>query len=201
MSARDNILRRVRDALQVESERPPAPAASAIWPPIGDLEARFREEFTALRGEIIESLPEFLAGFAKIATDGSDVFTALCRRAVTDAPTERGGYNNASVREADLGVTTCECLVAQTGSVVLTCRSAEERALSALPPVHLVVARRSQIVPDLDAALALLRRRYDGGLPGMVAVISGPSRTSDIEKVLVMGAHGPKRLALYFAGD
>ncbi len=182
MSARDNILNRVRDAVRTLAPRPPEPSASPIWPPVGDLEARFREEFTLLRGEVVESLPEFLAGFAKIATDGSEL----------------AGVGNAPVREADLGVTACECLVAQTGSVVVTCRSAAERALSALPPVHLVMARRGQIVLDLDAAIAVLRRRYDDSVPSLVSVISGPSRTADIEKVLVMGAHGPKRLALYF---
>ncbi len=182
MSARDNILQRVRDAVRAPAPRPLAPAANTIWPPLGEAEARFREEFMALKGEIIESLPEFLAVFEKIATDGSEL----------------AGKGNATAREADLGVTACECLVAQTGSVVVTCRNAEERALSALPPVHLVVARREQIVPDLDAALALLRARYGGDFPNMVSVISGPSRTADIEKVLVMGAHGPKRLAVHF---
>jgi len=94
-------------------------------------------------------------------------------------------------------VTACECLVAQTGSVVVTCRSAEERALSALPPVHLVVARREQIVLDLETAIGVLRRRYGGSFPSLISVISGPSRTADIEKVLVLGAHGPKRLAVH----
>ena len=181
MSARDNILNRVRDAVRTKAPRPPEPSALPIWPPVGDLEARFREEFAALRGEIVESLPEFLAGFAKIATDGSVL----------------AGAGNANVREAGLGVTACECLVAQTGSIVVTCRSAEERALSALPPVHLVVARRAQIVLDLEAAIGVLRRRYGGGFPSAISVISGPSRTADIEKVLVLGAHGPKRLAVY----
>lgn len=182
MSARENILNRVRDAVRVTAPRPPEPSSSPIWPPIGEAEARFREEFTALRGEIVESLTEFLAGFAKIATDGSEL----------------AGVGNATVREADLGVTVCECLVAQTGSVIVACRSADERALSSLPPVHLVVARRSQIVLDLDGALGVLRQRYGDGFPSTVSVISGPSRTADIEKVLVLGAHGPKRLALHF---
>ncbi len=182
MSARDNILNRVRDAVRTKAPRPPEPSAAPIWPPMGEAEARFREEFTALRGEIVESLPEFLAGFAKIATDKSEL----------------AGSGNVPVREADLGVTSCVCLVAQTGSIVVACRSAEERALSALPPVHLVVARRSQIVLDLEAAIGVLRKQYGGGFPSLISVISGPSRTADIEKVLVLGAHGPKRLAVHF---
>ena len=175
-AARENILTRVREALRTSAPRPPMPAGSTIWPPVGDLETRFRQEFTTLKGEIIESLPEFLAGFPKIATDGTEL------------------AGNASPREADLGVTGCECLVAQTGSIIVS----RHRVVSVLPPVHLVMARREQIVPDLDAAMALLRQRYDGHWPSTLAVISGPSRTADIEKVLVLGAHGPKRIALHY---
>jgi L-lactate dehydrogenase complex protein LldG len=100
--------------------------------------------------------------------------------------------------EADVGITGCDCLVAQTGSVVVSARSAGGRALSVLPPVHVVLARRDQLVPDLDAAVRLLRNRYDGHWPSFLSVITGPSRTADIEKVLVLGAHGPKRIVLHF---
>lgn len=183
MSARENILRRVRAAIQTPAPRPPEASPGPIWPTVAELEATFREEFTALCGEMVESLREFLAGFRKIATDGSLL----------------AGPGNASVREAELGVTQCECLVARSGSVVVSCRSPEERALSVLPPVHLVVARRSQIVLDLEAAFALLRKRYGEHWPSAVAIISGPSRTADIEKVLVLGAHGPRRLAVHLS--
>jgi L-lactate dehydrogenase complex protein LldG len=89
--------------------------------------------------------------------------------------------------------------VAQTGSIIVSTRASGGRALSVLPPVHLVIARRDQIVPDLAAAFTLLRQRYDDHWPSALSLVTGPSRTADIEKVLVMGAHGPKRLALYFA--
>ena len=71
--------------------------------------------------------------------------------------------------------------------------------MSVLPPAHLVLARRDQIVPDLASAMTLLRQRYDGHWPSALSVITGPSRTADIEKILVFGAHGPKRLLIYFA--
>ena len=189
--ARDNILQRVRAALRVEAHRPPAPASTPIFPPIAEPEARFREEFAALKGEFIENaekLGVFLNGFPKIATDGSELAGKMV------------GEANGGVRECDLGVTSCDCLVAQTGSVVVSTVSAGGRALSVLPPTHLVIARRDQVVPDLATAMALLRKRYDRHWPRALTVITGPSRTADIEKILVMGAHGPKRLALYFAG-
>jgi len=189
--ARSNILNRIRVALRTEAPRPPAPTETPIWPPAGDHETRFREEFVALRGELIDGadkLPEFLKPFERVATDGSE----LVRLAVGDG--------NASVREADIGVTGCDCLVAQTGSIFISTRSAGARAWSALPPVHLVIARRDQLMPDLAAAFVLIRKRYDRHCPSSVCLITGPSRTADIEKILVMGAHGPKRIAVYFAG-
>jgi L-lactate dehydrogenase complex protein LldG len=188
--ARDNILRRVSIALRVEAHRPPPPTDSAVFPAVTNSEARFRDEFIALRGELIdniEKLHEFLKGFPKIATDGSEFVQQVV------------GEGNAVVRVSDLGVTSCDCLVAQTGSVIVSTLSAGGRALSVLPPVHLVIARREQIVPDLTAALALLRKRYDARWPSALSVITGPSRTGDIEKILVMGAHGPKRLVVHFA--
>jgi len=188
--ARDNILERIRAALRVEAHRPPPPTSAPIFPPVTNPEARFREEFTPLKGELIEdneALAVLLKGFARIASDGSD----LVGKAIGEA--------NASARECELGVTSCDCLVAQTGSVIVSTVSAGGRALSVLPPTHLVIARRDQIVPDLASAMALLRKRYDRHWPSALSVITGPSRTADIEKILVMGAHGPKRLALYFA--
>ena len=185
--ARDNILSRVRAALLVEAHRPLSPTDAAVFPPVVNPEARFREEFVAIKGELIENLAEFLKGFPAIATDGSE----LVHGAV--------GAGNAEVRNADLGVTSCDCLIAQTGSVVISTLSAGDRALSVLPPTHLVMARRDQIVPYLTAAMALLRERYNEHWPSALSVITGPSRTADIEKILVMGAHGPKRIALYFA--
>ncbi|HTS19790.1 MAG TPA: lactate utilization protein [Verrucomicrobiae bacterium] len=188
--ARDNILGRVRAALRIAANRPLAPTDAPVFAPVTETETRFRNEFAALRGEIIESdeaLRAFVKGFAKIATDGGE----LAGKTVGDA--------NASVRECDLGVTGCDYLVAQTGSIIVTAVSAGGRAVSVLPPVHLVVARREQIAPDLATAMALLRKRYNKRWPSALSVITGPSRTGDIEKILVMGAHGPKRLALYFA--
>jgi L-lactate dehydrogenase complex protein LldG len=185
--SRENILLRVRAALRVEAHRPLAPTTASVFPPVTNVEARFREEFVALKGELVENVGEFLKAFTTIATDESE----LVRDTV--------GAGNAGLRDGDLGVTSCDCLIAQTGSIVISTISAGDRALSVLPPTHLVIARRNQIALDLAAAMALLRKRYDQRWPSALSVITGPSRTADIEKILVMGAHGPKRLALYFA--
>lgn len=186
--ARTNILARVRQALRAPAHAPAPDPGGAVFGPVARPLERFREEFAALRGEWIEDaagLTRLLAEFPAWATDGSD----LVRSVVGDAA--------ADVRSCELGVTGCEFMVAETGSIVVSTRSAGGRALSILPPVHLVIARRDQLVPDLATAMRLVCERYAGRWPSNLSVITGPSRTADIEKILVMGAHGPKRLAVY----
>jgi L-lactate dehydrogenase complex protein LldG len=106
------------------------------------------------------------------------------------------GYDVNEMESCDAGVSECDALVAQTGSVLVTSRSAGGRALSVLPPHHVVLARREQLVADLPAAFALLERKYAGSYPSFIGFITGPSRTGDIERILVLGAHGPKKLTI-----
>jgi L-lactate dehydrogenase complex protein LldG len=106
------------------------------------------------------------------------------------------GYDVNDLESCDVGVTECDALIAQTGSVLITSRSAGGRALSVLPPHHLVVARRDQLLPDLPAAFELLSRKYAGNFPSFMGFVTGPSRTGDIERILVLGAHGPKKLTI-----
>jgi L-lactate dehydrogenase complex protein LldG len=101
-----------------------------------------------------------------------------------------------SLEKCSVGITACDALVAQTGSILLTARSAGGRALSVLPPHHLVIARADQLVPDLPAAFDLLLARYGESYPSFITFITGPSRTGDIERILVLGAHGPKNLTV-----
>ena len=109
----------------------------------------------------------------------------------TDAP-----YDVRALERCEGGITECDALIAQTGSVLVTSRSAGGRALSVLPPHHVVLARRAQLMADLPAAFEALAERYREGYPSFVGFITGPSRTGDIERILVLGAHGPKRLTV-----
>jgi L-lactate dehydrogenase complex protein LldG len=75
------------------------------------------------------------------------------------------------------------------------------RSMTVFPPVHVVVAFTSQLVPDLKSAFQLIKNKYNGKLPSMLSAITGPSRTADIEKTLVLGAHGPKELYVFLVQD
>jgi L-lactate dehydrogenase complex protein LldG len=104
------------------------------------------------------------------------------------------------LEKVSVGITGCDALIAQTGSVLLTAKSGGGRALSVLPVHHLVIARASQLVPDLPAAFELLERKYAPNFPSFMTFITGPSRTGDIERVLVLGAHGPRKLTVILVG-
>jgi L-lactate dehydrogenase complex protein LldG len=106
------------------------------------------------------------------------------------------GYDVREMERCDAGISECDALIAQTGSVLVTARSAGGRALSVLPPHHVVLARREQLIADLPAAFALLEQKYAAAWPSFASFITGPSRTGDIERILVLGAHGPKKLTI-----
>jgi L-lactate dehydrogenase complex protein LldG len=94
----------------------------------------------------------------------------------------------------EVGVTGCEFVVARLGSIMVS--SKNSRRLNVYPETHVVIAYVHQLVDDLKDAFSAIQEKYSGKLPSMVSVITGPSRTADIEKTLVMGAHGPRELFL-----
>ena len=98
---------------------------------------------------------------------------------------------------ADVGITYCEALVARNGSVLVSNGTAAGRRLSIYPHIHVVIAYTSQLVLDLKDGFKLLKEKYPENMPSMVSNITGPSRTADIEKTLVLGAHGPKELYVF----
>jgi L-lactate dehydrogenase complex protein LldG len=95
-------------------------------------------------------------------------------------------------------MTLAECLVAQTGSIFVSSQCGG-RGASVVAPVHIVVASVGQLVPDLEVAFARLREHGTATQNSFVCLITGSSRTSDIEKILVLGAHGPRRLVTVLA--
>jgi L-lactate dehydrogenase complex protein LldG len=104
-------------------------------------------------------------------------------------------------KEAEVGITLCESLIARNGSILISNANAAGRRLSIYPHMHIVLAYSSQLVLDLKDAFRSLKDKYGSNIPSMISTITGPSRTADIEKTLVLGAHGPKELIVILLDD
>ena len=93
------------------------------------------------------------------------------------------------------GFIKCEALVARLGSVLTSSALNNGRQLNISPEHQIIYANREQLVYDIKDAINLLRSKYSK-LPSMISFATGPSRTADIEKTLILGAHGPKMLTI-----
>jgi L-lactate dehydrogenase complex protein LldG len=196
----------------VDSHPPAADVFEAWLPAVGpgldNQIALFAQNTAALKADFhsVASVEEASRQLASLATENNWKRVATHRDPFVSALAEKlglpclftdSGYDISALEQSDAAITGCDALVAQTGSVLVSGPSAGGRALSVLPPHHVVIARRSQVVPDLAAALQLARKRYAPNWPSFLSFITGPSRTGDIERILVLGAHGPKKLTIF----
>jgi L-lactate dehydrogenase complex protein LldG len=96
-----------------------------------------------------------------------------------------------------MGFIACEFLTARTASVLTSSALASGRRLNIFPDHQVVLVRQNQLVLDIEDAIEGVKAKYDT-LPSMISFATGPSRTADIEKTLILGAHGPKKLSILF---
>lgn len=230
MSERENILNRIRAALRTPAPHPgshhnthPAPVIPTPmhgvqeWLPrsgetpdeqlalFAERSAELKTSFHLLESEAKahELLRELARteNWRRVASHQGSLTDAAVNALSVSALTVGRGYDVHELEACDVGITECDALIAQTGSVVVTSRDAGGRALSVLPPHHVVLARQEQLVRDLSAGFELVQRKYAAAYPSMISVITGPSRTGDIERILVLGAHGPKQLTVICIGS
>ena len=135
-------------------------------------------------------------GWTKVATHSGELTDRACAALGLPWISTDAEYDVRELESCEVGISQCEALIAQTGSVLVSSRSSGGRALSILPPHHVVLALRDQLLPDLPTAFALLKSKYQADFPSLISFITGPSRTGDIERILVLGAHGPKKLTV-----
>ncbi len=170
------------------------------------LDMLFIQRFTNLSGQFIycEDESDFLSNFMALA-DQKKLEYIYCWDEELQQLFQNIDFRKCRIGrnldKAHAGLTFCEALIAQTGSIVVSSGLAAGRQLPIFPPIHLVIGYTSQLVYSIDKALNLLQSKYGQYQPSFVSVISGPSRTADIEKTLVLGAHGPKEVYLFLIED
>ncbi|RJP51164.1 MAG: hypothetical protein C4583_09250 [Anaerolineaceae bacterium] len=159
-----------------------------------NLKEQFANELAALGGTVIHCSMENLP---------STVFNFLHQRGATEIFVDEVGAQNlpakfVAVREPNpeikFGLTGCAAGIANTGTVVLL-DEGETLTASLLPEVHLVILRARQLLADLPEALAVTRHASNAVL------VTGPSRTADIEMTLTIGVHGPKEIIVFLVDD
>ena len=213
MSSRELILGKVRKALNRAAGLDSTTlAAPRLRVPLSD-----RTRYSALFGKNLENL----AGkcfFAKDATEvlpvlanllqGKSVvasnapFLAAC--GITGLPQVQSGFTDrealrTACSTADVGITSADYALAETGSLVMLASPEEPRLISLLPPVHIAVFPRSKILANLDELLAILPNPAEQ--TSSMVLITGPSRTADIEQILVRGVHGPGEIYAFIVEE
>jgi L-lactate dehydrogenase complex protein LldG len=180
LTSREQILSNTRDALDRRpgDPIPPPPPVLLREAPTGGLVAQFRKALEALAGKVV---------VVKTAEEAkSAIVEALNGRTFIQASEP---FSREAMAQIEVGITSADYALADTGSLVIFTESHESRLLSLLPPCHIAVIDSSRIVPSLDDVLRLRPTPGDGS--SAMIVITGPSRTADIEMRLVRGVHGP----------
>ena len=205
-SAKDRILKNVRKALLQKGDAYPAHIdleSDVFAKEDGDLIESFSGNFIANHGQFFYTYNEFHFAdqFLGLAEERGwnkafcleEHFQRILREC--EYPLD---FRAGDVRNAEISITGCDALVSRTGSVIITSQANKSRTASVFPPAHAVVAYRNQLFYDLKNYFATLPIAEVSSLPSMISIISGPSRTADIEKTLVLGAHGPKEIFVFF---
>ena len=201
-------MKKIRKAL---SQSTPIPfpqsegASSVFHPSSQELEVEFAEEFTRLQGKFI-----FCANNQELAVQLNTLVQQMewkkifCRDEEIKKTLTTNNFiqfHEVDLGQCDVSITGCEALVARTGSMVLSSAQPVGRTVSVYAPVHICIAYTSQIVYDIKDALMVLRNKYGAVLPSMITFATGPSRTADIEKTLVVGVHGPKEVFCFLVDE
>jgi L-lactate utilization protein LutC len=189
MSSRDEILARIRDAVgRAEGDVCPAPPAVRIAAvPEMDRVRRFSEALAALGGTVIE-VADTSEAQRKVESiiDGSTFVSST------------NPFSREACAAAEIGVTSAEYALADTGTLVYLSESGEARLLSLLPPRHIAIIERDRILSSLDEFLSKVP--HPGANSSAMVLITGPSRTADIEMRLVRGVHGPGEVTVVIVG-
>lgn len=208
-TSKEKILKKIRKALIHKSSQEIGDIDndSEIFTPSEEpLEIQFAQNFSALNGKFVfcENEAEFLENFDFIAKD-NEWKNLFCLEPKLKDLLKKGKIKFSDKEEdllaTDIGLTFCECLIARTGSVMITSQQASGRRLPVYSNFHIVVAYTSQLLENIKDGLKFIRDKYNDKLPSMISTISGPSRTADIEKTLVQGAHGPKEIFVFLIDD
>lgn len=199
--SKENILKKIRQALS-ESTPLPFPQVEGttpiFQPSATEPEVEFAQHFSRLGGRFVYCLNhQELASHLNNLVAQQKWTKVFCKETALRNVLVENLFDNfctSPLADCDVALTTCEALVARTGTMVLSAAQESGRTVSVYAPVHICIAYTHQLVFDVKDALQMLREKYGDKLPSFISFATGPSRTADIEKTLVVGVHGPKEV-------
>lgn len=192
-SAREKILNKLPDTKKSQKD---LDANEDIYAKQdGSLLEIFKSELELVDGEVFitDTFSDLQSSIDKYISDNkfNNIYSNYSELKIDDSLTKIDKFST----EIEVAITTCEFLSARTGSVVVSSHK-DGRRINIFAPTHIVIAAEDQILGDIDECINALISKY-GNLPSSISFVTGPSRTADIEKTLILGAHGPKRLAVF----
>lgn len=210
--SRDNILHKVRTALGRSAGQAVAPVPPVrLRVPDVPLEARIESFIVrlevlagkAVRVASMNEAREYVAGEIAGKTAAASNAPYLEECGITGLPGVRSGIRDlAELREVcakvDIGITSADYALGDTGTLVTIASPAEARLMSLLPPAHLAVLPKERMLTGLDELFTLVPNPAE--ITSSLVLITGPSRTADIEQILVRGVHGPGQLTVVIVG-
>ncbi|OQX76092.1 MAG: hypothetical protein B6D61_09320 [Bacteroidetes bacterium 4484_249] len=208
-TSREKVLKKIRNALisKTDNPFPSLDIESSVYTDFEDkLDITFAQEFSKVAGQFIycENEADLKNNLISLFAE-KEWENLFCLEPDIKETLDSAGIpcksDESDFLKMDAGITYCEFLIARLGSIMISSRQSSGRRLNVFPENHIVIAYTNQIVADLKDALKSLKNKYNNNLPSLISVISGPSRTADIEKTLVLGAHGPKELYLFLIDE
>ncbi len=199
------IMKRIRNANlnQMDNNFEDVDLEKDIYAPLDDdIEVNFAQELNQNGGtfvfcnneeELVNNL-QLLSVERKwdsLFTKDKSIQELLSKYTISYSDTE------ADFLETKNGISQCEALVARLGSVLISSKQMSGRRMNFFPNTHIVIAHLDQVVATVKDALIEVNKKYEGKFPSMTTLITGPSRTADIEKTLIMGMHGPRELIVF----
>jgi L-lactate dehydrogenase complex protein LldG len=217
-SSRETVLARVRAALGRRGRDDEARAAALAYiaarkqgprPALAaDLVARFLVRATDMASTVervasLDAVPAAVASYlAAQPAVGEGAHAGVCWPQFATLGWTQAGLtveSRPTVGHDALGITGCFCAIAETGTLVMVSGTQTPTATFLLPETHVAIVLADQVVPGMEEAFARIRGEH-GALPRAVNLVSGPSRTGDIEQTIVLGAHGPRRMHVVLVG-
>ena len=204
-TSKEKILKKIREALIEPSPEVVGEVdfTAPIYSPIDEpLEIVFAQEFSKVDGKFVfcETMPEFVENFTAIAKEQKWDEIYCYNESIRAEFADSGIQVKDKIWDvtlAKVAITKCEFLIARLGGVLMSSKLSSARKLPAIVDTHVVVAYTSQLVADIKDGLNAIKAKYGERPPSLIYLATGPSRTADIEKTLVMGAHGPKEIYVF----